>query len=83
MSPEEQKEVLSKRVATKKIRCKNWPNCNDPTCEYSHPTETVSIILLLIFFYISALFSRNVLLEIIVVIYIQVSLVNMDIIVQE
>ena len=42
LSPEEQKEVLSKRVATKKVRCKNWPNCTDPTCTYSHPTETVS-----------------------------------------
>ena len=42
LSPEEQKEILSKRVATKKIRCKNWPNCTDPTCTYSHPTETVS-----------------------------------------
>ena len=40
---EEQKERLSKRVATIKIRCKNWPNCTDPTCAYSHPTETVSI----------------------------------------
>ena len=23
----------------KKIRCKNWPQCKDPNCEYSHPTE--------------------------------------------
>ena len=42
MNPEQQKEVLSKRVATKKERCKYWPNCNDPTCIFSHPTETVS-----------------------------------------
>ena len=41
LTPEEQKEVLAKRVPTKKVRCKNWPNCNDPTCIYSHPTETV------------------------------------------
>ena len=43
LSPEEQKEKLSKRVATIKVRCKNWPNCTDPTCTYSHPTETVSV----------------------------------------
>ena len=42
LSPEEQKEILSKRIPTKKIRCKNWPNCNDPNCIYTHPTETVS-----------------------------------------
>ena len=24
----------------KKIRCKNWPQCKDPNCEYTHPTET-------------------------------------------
>ena len=46
MTKEEQKEVLSKRVATWKVRCKNWPNCNDPTCIYSHPTEQVSYIML-------------------------------------
>ena len=42
LSPEEQKDILSKRVATKKVRCKNWPNCKDPNCIYAHPTETVS-----------------------------------------
>ena len=42
MTPEEQKEVLDKRVATKKVRCKNWPNCNDLTCIYSHPKKIVS-----------------------------------------
>ena len=24
----------------KKIRCKNWPQCKDANCEYTHPTET-------------------------------------------
>ena len=43
LTPEEQKEVLAKRVATKKVRCKNWPNCKDPNCIFSHPTQTVSI----------------------------------------
>ena len=43
MSKEEQNEILSKRVATKKVRCKNWPNCKDPNCIYAHPTQTVSI----------------------------------------
>ena len=42
MTPEEQKEILSKRVPTIKTRCRNWPNCNNPTCLYSHPTENVS-----------------------------------------
>ena len=46
MTPEEQKKILEKRVATKKIRCKNWPSCNDPNCIYTHPTETVSIYLI-------------------------------------
>ena len=35
-------EALSQRVAQKKIRCKNWPNCKDLNCIYAHPTETVS-----------------------------------------
>ena len=35
---------LEERVATKKIRCKNWPACKDPNCIYAHPTETVSFI---------------------------------------
>ncbi len=46
LTPEEQKEILDKRVATKKVRCKNWPNCKDPTCIFAHPTETVSIFFL-------------------------------------
>ena len=45
MTEEEQKEVLAKRVATIKIRCRNWPICTDPNCKYSHPTETVSKII--------------------------------------
>ena len=49
MSKEEQNEILSKRVATKKVRCKNWPNCKDPNCIYAHPTETVSIYFNFIF----------------------------------
>ena len=49
LSPEEQKDLLSKRVATKKVRCKNWPNCKDPNCIYAHPTETVRIFLYNIF----------------------------------
>ena len=36
LSQEEQKEILAKRVATKKIRCKNWPGCKDPNCIYTH-----------------------------------------------
>ena len=47
MTLEEQKKILEKRVATKKIRCKNWPACKDPTCVFSHPTETVSIFILI------------------------------------
>lgn len=43
LTPEQQKEFLAKRVPTKKVRCKNWPNCKDPTCIFAHPTETVSI----------------------------------------
>ena len=43
MTPEEQKSILEKREAKKKIRCKNWPNCKDPNCEYTHPTQTVRI----------------------------------------
>ena len=43
LSPEEQKEILNKRIPKKKVRCKNWPNCKDPNCEFSHPTETVKI----------------------------------------
>ena len=45
LSPEEQKKILEKRVATKKIRCKNWPSCKDPNCIFAHPTETVRIII--------------------------------------
>ena len=52
LNQEEQKEILSKRVPTKKIRCKNWPNCNDPNCIYSHPTETVNINFIYIIFYL-------------------------------
>ena len=44
MSPEEQKKILEKRIATKKVRCKNWPGCKDPNCIFAHPTERVSII---------------------------------------
>ena len=47
MTPEEQKKILDQRVATKKVRCKNWPGCKDPNCIYSHPTETVSIYYIL------------------------------------
>ena len=50
MTPEEQKKILEQRVATKKVRCKNWPGCKDPNCIYSHPTETVSIIINFNFF---------------------------------
>lgn len=62
MSEEEKKEILDKRVAIKKIRCKNWPNCTDPKCIYSHPTETVSKKLILKFklkiFKLVSLFSK-------------------------
>jgi hypothetical protein len=40
MNEEEQKVFLEKRVPTKKVRCKNWPGCKNPTCEYTHPTQT-------------------------------------------
>ena len=50
MTPEEQKDILAKRVETRKVRCKNWPNCKDPNCIYAHPTETVSIKIYYIFF---------------------------------
>ena len=40
MTKEEKNEFLEKRVASKKVRCKNWPNCKDPVCEYVHPKET-------------------------------------------
>ena len=44
MTLEEKKAILEKREAKKKVRCKNWPNCKDPNCEYTHPTKTVRII---------------------------------------
>ena len=50
MTPEEQKKILEKRVATKKVRCKNWPGFKDPNCIFAHPTETVSFILYFIIF---------------------------------
>ena len=81
LSPEEQKDILSKRVATKKVRCKNWPNCKDPNCIYAHPTETVSI-----YFYNnnnSVHTFQIVYMEISAPIFILVYLANMDIIVQE
>ena len=56
LTPEEQKEVLAKRVATKKIRCKNWPNCKDPTCIFAHPTETVSIYFKYLIYFITVIF---------------------------
>ena len=52
LSPEEQKDILDKRVASRKVRCKNWPNCKDPNCIYAHPTETVSLIKYLIILFI-------------------------------
>ena len=84
MTPEEQKDILAKRVATRKVRCKNWPNCKDPNCIYAHPTETVSINIYYIFFsnYSVHIFLL-VCMEINVVIYIRIFLVNMDIIVLE
>lgn len=44
LTPEEQKDILNKRIPTKKVRCKNWPNCKDPNCIFAHPTETVKNI---------------------------------------
>ena len=84
MTPEEQKDILAKRVATRKVRCKNWPNCKDPNCIYAHPTETVSINIYYIYFsnYSVHIFLL-VCMEINVVIYIQIFLVNLDIIVPE
>ena len=88
LSPEEQKKILDKRVATKKVRCKNWPSCKDPNCIFAHPTETVRIINFINLFNIPFLFfsvpiSLYALMEINVVIFIQVFLVNLDIIAQE
>ena len=82
MSKEEQNEILSKRVATKKVRCKNWPNCKDPNCIYAHPTETVSIYFNFNFIYSAHIF-RLVCMEINVAIYIQIYLANMDVYVLE
>ena len=53
LSPEEQKKILDKRIATKKIRCKNWPSCKDPNCIFAHPTETVRLIFYNIFYLVS------------------------------
>jgi hypothetical protein len=86
LTPEEQKEVLAKRVATKKVRCKNWPNCKDPNCIFAHPTETVSnyiIKLFLIFNFNSAHIFQVVLMEINVATFIQIFHANLVIIVQE
>ena len=80
MSKEEQNEILAKRVATKKVRCKNWPNCKDPNCIYAHPTETVSIYFN---FISSAHIFQLVCMEINVAIYIQIYLANMDVYVLE
>ena len=82
---------MAKRVATKKVRCKNWPNCKDPNCIYAHPTETVSIkkfnfiFIFLIYFFIknSVHIFPLVLSEINAVIFIQIFLANSDIIAQE
>lgn len=35
-----QSEGQQQPQGKKKIRCKNWPHCKDPNCEYTHPTET-------------------------------------------
>ena len=85
MTPEEQKSILEKREAKKKIRCKNWPNCKDPNCEYTHPTQTVRINIfnqkkkkknsVLIFLIVCLVIN--------VVIFIQMFLVNMVFIVRE
>lgn len=40
---ENQNNAPTEPVQKKKTRCKNWPNCNDPNCLYTHPTETVSL----------------------------------------
>ena len=56
LTPDEQKDVLAKRVATKKIRCKNWPNCKDPTCIFAHPTQTVSIYIKHLINFITVIF---------------------------
>lgn len=50
LTPEEQKDILNKRIPSKKVRCKNWPGCKDPSCIYAHPTETVIILIYIIFF---------------------------------
>ena len=88
MTPEEQKSILEKREAKKKIRCKNWPNCKDPNCEYTHPTQTVRIIFILlkkkkIKKKISVLIFQIVCLVINVVTFILMFLVNMVFIVRE
>lgn len=37
--------ILFKLFILKKKRCRNWPNCKIDNCEYSHPTETVKILI--------------------------------------
>ena len=90
MSPEEQKKILNKRVATKKVRCKNWPACKDLNCIFAHPTETVCLyiillnIIFIIFIYLySVLIFQLVLMEINAVTFILVFPVDLVIIVQE
>ena len=74
MNEEEQKVFLEKRVPTKKVRCKNWPGCKNPTCEYTHPTQTVKF-LLIIFIY-SVLIFLIACLVINVVLFILIFLAN-------
>ena len=75
LTPEEQKEILNKRIPSKKVRCKNWPNCKDPSCIFAHPTETVISFYNFLFFF-SVHISLLACMEISVVIFIQVFLVN-------
>ena len=58
LSQEEQKEILSKRIPVKKVRCKNWPNCNDPNCIFTHPTETVNNNFYIYILFLVSLFSK-------------------------
>ena len=84
MTQEEQKKILDSRIASKKVRCKNWPSCKDPNCIFAHPTETVSLYNIYIMInFNSALIFLLVIMEISAAIFILVFLVNLVIIVRE
>ena len=78
---EENVEHQQQETTKKKTRCRNWPNCKDANCEYTHPTTTVSVLLINIIY--SVHISLIVNSEINVVTFIQIFHVNMECIVPE